>query len=138
MQWNHANEEEEANQKETNKMDQPYIAGYNRNINQKEMDQTYIAGYNRNKNQKEMDQPYIAGYNRNKQANYIASNGTIEDAKDNYKTAYTRQDAKDNYVTAYGTKEASKSFGMEHKKHVSLCFLKLKVYVFLRVVLGIL
>jgi hypothetical protein len=132
--WNHANEEEEANQKETNKMDQPYIAGYNRNINQKEMDQPYIAGYNRNKNQKEMDQPYIAGYNRNKnqkemdqpyiagynrnkQANYTASNGTIEDAKDNYKTAYTRQDAKDNYVTAYGTKEASKSFGMEHKKH---------------------
>ena len=91
--------------------------------NQKEMDQPYIAGYNRNKNQKEMEQPYIAGYNRNKQPNYTASNGTIEDAKDNYITAYTRQDAKDNYVTAYGTKEASKSFGMEHKKHVSPCFL---------------
>jgi hypothetical protein len=104
MQWNHANEEEEANQKETNKM----------------------------------EQPYIAGYTRNRQANYKASYGTREDAKDNYITAYTRQDAKDSYITAYRTKEASKNSGMEHKKHVSLCFLKLKVYVFLRVVLGIL
>ena len=70
-----------------------------------------------------MEQPYIAGYTRNRQANYKGSYGTREDAKDNYITAYTRQDAKDSYITAYGTKEASKNSGMEHKKHVSPCFL---------------
>ena len=96
MQWNHANEVEEANQRETNKM----------------------------------EQPYIAGYNRDKQANY-------KDPEDNYIIAYNRQDAKDSYITKYGTKEASKNSGMEHKKHVSLCFLKLKVHVFSRVMLGI-
>ena len=81
-------------------------------------------------NQKEMDQPYIAGYEKNKQANY-------KDPEDNYIIAYNRQDAKDSYITKYGTKEASKNSGMEHKKHVSLCFLKLKVHVFSRVMLGI-
>ena len=62
-------------------------------------------------NQKEMDRPYIAGYNKNREANYI--------------TSYTSQATKDSYISKYGTKEASKNSGMEHKKHVSLCLLKL-------------
>ncbi|XP_065631722.1 BURP domain-containing protein 12 isoform X2 [Quercus suber] len=119
------------------KMDQPYIAGYNKNreanyitssTSQATKD-SYITKYETKEasknsgmehkkhvtNKKEMDQPYIAGYNRNKEANYFTSYGTKEDAKDNYITAYTRQDAKNSYITQYG--DASKNSRMDHQEH---------------------
>lgn len=65
---------------------------------------------------------YSYGSKQDVKDGYITAYETRKGAKDNYGTTYTKQDAKDGYVTRYGTKDASKNSGMEHEKHVSLCF----------------
>ncbi|XP_030942355.1 BURP domain-containing protein BNM2C-like [Quercus lobata] len=113
----HDGVEDVTNQKE---MDQPYIAGYNRQkeaitYTRQDAKNSYITQYgdaSKNSrmdhqehdgvedvtNQKEMDQPYIAGYNRQKEA-----------------ITYTRQDAKNSFITQYG--DASKNSRMDHQEH---------------------
>lgn len=81
---------------------------------------------------------YSHGSKQDAKDSYITAYETGKDAKDNYITAYTKQDAKDGYVTQYGTKDASKNSRMEHEKHVSLWFLNLKFYNFLKVISRIL
>lgn len=81
---------------------------------------------------------YSHGSKQDAKDSYITAYETRKDANDNYITAYTKQDAKDGYVTQYGTKDASKNSRMEHEKHVSLWFLNLKFYIFLRVISRIL
>uniref|UniRef100_A0A2N9IFH8 BURP domain-containing protein n=1 Tax=Fagus sylvatica TaxID=28930 RepID=A0A2N9IFH8_FAGSY len=138
--WNLANEVEEANQKRTNKMEQPYIAGYNRDrqANYKDAEDNYIIAYNR----RDAKDSHITKYgtkeaSKNSGMEHKKHDGVEDVAYDlkqeevanqkemdqpyiaGYNKNKKEQKKEPNYIAAYGDGEDSKETVMIHEDHMA-------------------